>query len=72
VTLEPGALTRADVDAVRRAGTSDDAIVDALHVCALFNTIVRIADALDFEIPPASYFAEAAPAFLERGYLPER
>jgi alkylhydroperoxidase family enzyme len=71
VTLAPDAVVRDDVDAVRRAGASDEAIVDALHVCALFNMIVRIADGLGFEIPPASYFAEDAPSFLERGYLPQ-
>ncbi len=68
MTLEPEAVGAEDVEAVRRAGAGDEAIVDALHVCALFNVIDRIADALAFELPPASYFAEAAPGFLERGY----
>jgi alkylhydroperoxidase family enzyme len=72
VTLEPGSVTKQDVEAVRSAGVGDEAIEDALHVCALFNVIDRIADALGFADPGSAYFAEAAPGFLERGYLPER
>jgi hypothetical protein len=68
VTLTPDEVVAADVEAVRRAGVADDAIVDALHVCALFNTIDRIADALAFELPPDGYFADAAPGFLAEGY----
>ena len=30
-------ITRADIDAVRAAGWSDEAIYDAITVCALFN-----------------------------------
>jgi len=68
VTLAPGEVGREDVDAVRRTGVSDEAIADALHVCALFNVIDRIADALGFANPGPEYFAAAAPGFLERGY----
>jgi len=68
VTLDPDGVRPEDVETVRRAGASDDAIADALHVCALFNVIDRIADALGFAIPGADYFAAAAPGFLERGY----
>jgi hypothetical protein len=71
VSLAPVAFVRDDVHAVRRSAPCYEAFVDALHVCALFNMIVRIADGLGFEIPPASYFAEDAPSFLERGYLPQ-
>jgi alkylhydroperoxidase family enzyme len=68
VTLAPDSVRPEDVEAVRRAGAGDDAIVDALHVCALFNVVDRIADALGFAIPGPDYFAAAAPGFLERGY----
>lgn len=68
MTLDPEAVTAEDIDAVRRAGASAEAIADALHVCALFNVIDRIADALGFAIPEPGYFTAAAPAFLERGY----
>jgi alkylhydroperoxidase family enzyme len=68
VTLTPDEVGPGDVEAVREAGVGDDAIADALHVCALFNTIDRIADALRFELPPVGYFAETAQRFYEEGY----
>ena len=34
----------------------DEAIVDAIHVAALFNMIVRMADSLNFEVPPYESF----------------
>jgi hypothetical protein len=53
---------------VRAAGASDDAILEAVLVCALFNTIDRIADALGFEIPPDEQQRAVAPILLEVGY----
>jgi hypothetical protein len=47
---------------------SDQALVDAVHVCALFNIIVRLADALAWEVPPAEAFAARAPVLREYGY----
>ena len=51
LTLRPDELTPADADAVRAAGVSDDALVDAIHVAALFNMIVRLADSLGWDVP---------------------
>ena len=36
---------------VRAAGVSDEALVDAIHVAALFNMIVRLADSLGWDVP---------------------
>ena len=47
---------------------SDEALVDAIHVCALFSIIVRLADALGWDVPPPEAFAARAPAMLEDGY----
>lgn len=70
-TLDPGSLSPEDVEAVRGAGASDDAIVDALHVAALFAVVDRVADALGFAIPDPAYFVGAAPRFYDGGYLPD-
>jgi hypothetical protein len=53
---------------VRDAGVSAEALADAVHVCALFNTIDRIADALAFHVPPPDDADKAAPRFFARGY----
>jgi alkylhydroperoxidase family enzyme len=42
LTLRPDELEQADADAVRAAGVSDQALRDAITVCALFNMIVRL------------------------------
>ena len=51
LTLRPDELTPEDADAVRAAGVSDDAMVDAIHVAALFNMITRMADSLGWDVP---------------------
>ena len=68
LTLRPGELTRADADAVRAAGVRDEALIDAIHVAALFNMIVRIADSLGFEVPPYESFQARADSMLSSGY----
>ncbi len=68
VTLHPDEVARDHVDRVRAAGVGDEAIVDALYVCAAFNLIDRVADALGFEVPPAEYFRAVAADFLREGY----
>jgi alkylhydroperoxidase family enzyme len=73
VTLRPAEVRLEDAAAVRNAGVSDASIVDALLVCAYFNLIDRLADALAFT--PISHtlgrdglFAHEA-KFLARGYV---
>jgi hypothetical protein len=53
---------------VRAAGVSDQALLDAIAVAALFNTIDRIADALRFDVPPPEAFAARADRMLATGY----
>jgi alkylhydroperoxidase family enzyme len=71
LTLRPEELTRADADAVRAAGVSDEALVDAIHVAALFNMIVRLADSLGWDVPPFEAFYGRAQRMLESGYALE-
>lgn len=51
---------------VRAAGVSERAILDAIYVCAAFNLIDRVADALGFDIPAS--FTKGAAGLLQRGY----
>jgi uncharacterized peroxidase-related enzyme len=48
LTRSPDAVTSADVVEVRSVGVPDDAVVDALHVMMIFNTVNRMANALDW------------------------
>jgi alkylhydroperoxidase family enzyme len=68
LTLRPDELERADADAVRAAGVSDQALRDAATVCGLFNMIVRLADSLGWDVPSPERLAARAPAMLEGGY----
>jgi alkylhydroperoxidase family enzyme len=73
VTLRPGEVGPEDAAAVRAAGVSGQAIVDALLVCAYFNLIDRLADS--FQFTPISYtigrdgLLRHEAKFLERGYV---
>jgi len=49
LTLAPDQVGPADMAQVRQAGVSDAALVDALHVCFLFNTINRLANAFGYD-----------------------
>jgi uncharacterized peroxidase-related enzyme len=68
MTLEPDALGPADAQAVRDAGVSDAAMNDAVHVSLMFNTINRIADALNFEVQSDEAYAASAKMLLRFGY----
>jgi alkylhydroperoxidase family enzyme len=69
VTLTPWKIEPEDITPLRAEGVSEQAIEDALVVCALFNIIDRMADALDVAIPSAEGFARTAERLLEHGYL---
>jgi alkylhydroperoxidase family enzyme len=71
LTLRPHELTPADADAVRAAGVSDEALVDAIHVAVLFSMIVRLADSLGWDVPPFESFYARAEGMLTSGYALE-
>jgi alkylhydroperoxidase family enzyme len=68
LTLRPAELTPADAEAVLATGVSRDALVDAIHVAALFNMIVRLADSIGWDVPPWEAFASRAERMLAGGY----
>jgi uncharacterized peroxidase-related enzyme len=68
LTLEPFHVTTADIIPLREAGLSDEAIEDAIHICANFNVINRLADAFGFELPSPKGLARSTEILLTRGY----
>jgi alkylhydroperoxidase family enzyme len=68
MTLRPEELGRADADAVRSVGVSEEAMVDAIHVGALFNMITRLADSLGWDVPTQESFLARADSMLSGGY----
>jgi alkylhydroperoxidase family enzyme len=68
MTLHPGTLTSADAEAVLSSGVREEALVDAIHIGALFTMIVRLADSLGWHVPSSEEFAARANARLDSGY----
>jgi alkylhydroperoxidase family enzyme len=68
LTLHPEEVGPADAAAVRAAGVSDEALEEAIQVCALFNIVDRVADALGFEVPSSRVTERVAEVLLKRGY----
>jgi alkylhydroperoxidase family enzyme len=52
LTQSPAAVEQADVDKLRQAGLSDQAISDAAQVISYFNYINRIAEGLGVDLEP--------------------
>jgi alkylhydroperoxidase family enzyme len=68
LTLRPDTLTRRDAEAVFAAGVREEALVDAIHIAALFNMIVRLADSFDWHVPPEQELAARAGPGLGSSY----
>ena len=64
----PDRVEPADVVALRAAGLDDRSIEDGIRICSLFGIINRIANALDFEVPPAADLQRTAGFLLRFGY----
>jgi len=70
VNGEPWAIERADVEVLRAAGWSDEAVYDAVTVCALFNFYNRWCDATGVrDMRPAS-FEMSGKRIATQGYAP--
>ena len=68
MTLTPADLSPEDGEALRRAGISPAAAIDATGVALAFNLIDRLADSFSFAVPPQSHFARMAGKLINRGY----
>jgi alkylhydroperoxidase family enzyme len=68
LTLRPTDLTHDDAASVLATGVTEEALVDAIHVAALFNMIVRLADSLGWDVPTFDDFHARADAMLTGGY----
>lgn len=64
-------VTREDVRAVRTAGWSDEAIYDAITVCALFNFYNVWIDATGVHDMPADAYLASGRRLATRGYALE-
>jgi len=69
VTVEgQRALSADDVRPVLAAGATPTAVIEALNVGYLFNTITRLADSFEFHVGPPAAFSSAAKRLLSHGY----
>ena len=68
LTLRPDELSTADAEVAYAAGVSREALRDAAKICALFNMITRLADALGWDVPEWEQTLARAPAMLSGGY----
>lgn len=68
MTLNPQDLGPADVAPLREAGLSDEEITDAIHICAIFNLINRLADAMGWEAQKDVAIHRFADLLLKIGY----
>ena len=69
LTLTPAEVRAADLDPLRAAGLTDEAIEDAIHACVLFNVYDRLADSLSFHLPGPDGYAASGLNLMKRGYL---
>lgn len=70
VNSSPFALHREEVEAVRAAGWSDEAIYDAVSVCALFNFYNRWCDGAGVQPMTPEQYAAAGRRLAAFGYMP--
>ena len=69
LTLAPAQVGPADVAPLHAAGVSNQAVEDAIQVCALFNIYDRLADAMGWHLPGPDGYAASGRNLMKRGYL---
>lgn len=68
---ESHTLNKEDVDKVIAAGWSEEAIYDAITVCALFNFYNKWIDATGVSDMTAEAYAASGERLGKRGYIPQ-
>ena len=63
-------IGQADVDAARKAGWSDEALYDAITVCALFQFYNNWIDATGVDDMPPEMYDLSGKRLASRGYSP--
>ena len=71
VNARSSTIRREDLDVVRAAGWTDEAIYDAVTVCALFNFYNRWIDATGVQDMPAEAYAMSGVRMAKHGYAPD-
>ena len=69
LTKTPQEIGQADIDALVKAGWSEQAIEDTINVVALFNYVNRLVDAFGIK-GDESYFKQIGAALATQGYAP--
>jgi uncharacterized peroxidase-related enzyme len=69
LTQQPWNITPDDVECLRDAGISEQAIEDAVMICAVFNIGNRVAMSLDMEVPSSTALKRAVPIIQVLGYV---
>lgn len=67
LTRSPAEIERADIDALKASGISEQAIEDATNVVSALNYLNRLVDAFGFEGSP-EYFKMVGAALAKNGY----
>jgi uncharacterized peroxidase-related enzyme len=68
----PAEVGREDIDAVKAAGWTDEAIYDATTVCALFNFYNRWIDGTGVQGLPAALYRFSGQRLAASGYVPPK
>jgi len=71
VNRESNQVTRDDLDRTRGAGWSDEALYDAITVCALFNFYNVWIDATGVHDMPAAGYEASGKRLANEGYVPK-
>ncbi|WP_239470353.1 peroxidase [Archangium violaceum] len=68
VNRESERIQREDVEAVKAAGWTDEAVYDAITVCSLFNFYNRWNDAMGVREHPVEVYQRSAERLAQVGY----